>query len=123
MVQHESVDREAALGRVMQQRRVGRARPPVLRILMAAVGLVAAIVAVPVVVVLPELGVPLLLLALRLLAVEFDWAARSYAWVIWRWGQAKARYAGASAPVRALAVLVLLALAAGLLWLLAHEFL
>jgi hypothetical protein len=54
MVQHESLDPEAALARVMEQRRVGRARPPALRILMAAVGLVAAIVAVPLVVVLPE---------------------------------------------------------------------
>jgi hypothetical protein len=120
---HESVDREAALGRVMEQRRVGRARPPALRILMAAVGLAAAIVAAPLVVVLPELGVPLLLLALRLLAVEFEWAARSYAWVLWRWGQAQAWYRGASAPARALVVLALLALLAGLLWLLAHELL
>lgn len=122
-MQHELGDREAALLRVMEQRRVGRARPPALRILVSAVGLVAAMVAVPVVVVLPELGVPLLLLALRLLAVEFEWAARSYTWVIWRWGQAKTWYTGAAAPVRALVVLVLLALAAGLLWLLAHEFL
>ena len=123
MVQHEPVDRDVALGRVMEQRRVGRARSPALRFLMAAAGCVAAIVAVPLVVVLPELGVPLLLLALRLLAVEFDWAARSYAWVIWRWEQAKAWYHAASAPVRALVILVLLALLAGLLWLLAHEFL
>ena len=123
MVQHEPVDREAALARVIGQRSSGRARPPALRIVVAAVGLVAAIAAVPLVVVLPELGVPLLLLALRLLAVEFDWAARSYAWVIWRWEQAKAWYHGASTPVRALVVFVLLALAAGLLWLLAHEFL
>ena len=123
MVQHEPIDREAALARVIRQRSLGRARPPALRIVMAGVGLVAAIAAVPLVVVLPELGVPLLLLALRLLAVEFDWAARSYAWVIWRWEQAKAWYHGASAPVRALVVFVLLALAVGLLWLLAHEFL
>lgn len=122
MVQ-ESVDREAALERVMEQRRIGRARPPALRILVAAFGLAAAVAAVPLVVVVPELGVPLLLVALRLLAVEFDWAARSYAWVMWRWGQAKAWYHGASAPVRALVVLVLLALLAGLVWLLAHEFL
>jgi hypothetical protein len=118
---HERGSRDAALQRVMEQRSIGRTRPPALRILMAAAGLAAAIVAVPLVVVVPELGVPLLLVALRLLAVEFDWAARSYAWVIWRWGQAKARYHGASAPVRALVVLVLLALLVGLVWLLAHE--
>ena len=123
MVRREPVDREAALGRVLDQRSVGRARPAVLRILAAAVGLFAAIVALPIVVVLPELGVPLLLLALRLLAVEFDWAARSYAWVIWRWEQTRAWYRAAAVPVRALVVLILLVLAAGLLWLLAHEFL
>ena len=123
MVQHESVDREAALARVMEERRIGRARPTALRVLVAAVGLVAAVLAVPLVVVLPELGVPLLLVALRLLAVEFDWAARSYAWVIWRWGQARGWYAASSAPVRALVVLVLLALAAALVWLLVHELL
>ncbi len=120
---HESRDREAALGRVMEQRRIGRARPPALRVLMAAVGLIAAVVAVPLVVVAPELGVPLLLVALRLLAVEFDWATRCYAWVIWRWGQAKAWFERASAPMRALVVAVLFVLLAGLVWLLAHEFL
>ena len=118
----ESVDREAALGQVMERRRTGRARPPALRVFLAAVGLAAAVVAIPLVVILPELGVPLLLIALRMLAVEFDWAARSYAWVTWRWGQAKAWYHGASATVRALVVLILLVLLIGLLWLLAHEF-
>ena len=120
-MQHEPLDRDAALARVMQQRTVSRARPPALRALMT--GMVAAVVAVPLVVLLPELGVPLLLVALRLLAVEFDRAARSYAWVIWRWGQVKARYARAAPPVRALVVLLLLALAAALVWLLVHEFL
>ena len=123
MVREQSVAREAALSRVMEQRRVGRGRPTPLRVLKAAVGLVAGVAAVPLVPVLPELGVPLLLLALRLLAVEFDWAARGYAWVIWRWGQVRAWYHGASAPVRALVVLVLLALAAGLVWLFVHELL
>lgn len=123
MVQHEPVDREGALRRVMEQRSVGRARPAALRIVKTAVGMVAALGAVPLVVVLPELGVPLLLLALRLLAVEFDWAAHTFAWVIWRWERTKAWYHGASAGVRALVVLVLVALAAGLVWLLAHQFL
>lgn len=117
------VDREAALARVTESRRAGRARPAAVRVLVAAGGVVAGVAAVPLVVVLPELGVPLLLVALRLLAVEFDWAARAYAWVIWRWGQAKAWYRGASAGVRALVIVVLLAIAAGLLWLLAQQFL
>ena len=123
MVQREQVDREAALRRVLERRSVGRARPAALRIVIAAVGLVAAAAAGPLIIVLPELGVPMLLLALRLLAIEFDWAARSYAWVIWRWAQARRWFHGASTPVRALVVCALVALAVGLLWLLAHEFL
>lgn len=118
---HEPVDRNAAFERVMKRREAGRAGPPALRFVMAAVGLIDAVAAVPLVVVLPELGVPLLLVALRLLAVEFDWAARSYAWVIWCWGRAKAWHHGASRPVQALVVLVLLALLVGLAWLLVHE--
>lgn len=49
-----------------------------------------AFAAFPLVIVPPELGIPALLLALRLLAVEFDWAARSYAWVVGRWGRVTA---------------------------------
>ena len=40
-----------------------------------AVGLFAALLSV----VVPEVGLPLLLFGLRLLALEFDWAARLYA--------------------------------------------
>ena len=122
-MQDKPVHREAALARVMELRRVGRARPVAVRVLVVAAGVVAGVAAVPLVVVLPELGVPLLLVALRLMAVEFDWAARGYAWVIWRWGQVKAWYRGASARVRALVIVALIALAVGLLWLLAQEFL
>ena len=123
MVQREPVDRQAALDRVLEQRSVGRSRPTVIRLGSAAFGIVAAAAAVPLVVVLPELGVPLLLVALRLLAVEFDWAAHGYAWVLWRWRQAVVWFHGASAPVRTLVVLALVAVVVALLWLLVHEFL
>jgi len=123
MVQRDPVDRQAALDRVLEQRSVGRSRPTAIRLGSAAFGIVAAVAAVPLVLVLPELGVPLLLLALRLLAVEFDWAAHSYAWVLWRWQQAVAWFHGASRPVRTLVVLALLAVGVALLWLLVHEFL
>ena len=43
-------------------------------------GLVSILGAILLIVV-PELGVPLLLLGLRLLAYEFDWAARAYAYM------------------------------------------
>ena len=116
-------DRDAALQRVMELRAAGRARSAPRRAAAAVLGLVALVAAVPLVVVLPELGVPLLLLALRLLAIEFDWAARGYAWVTWRWGQAKRWFRESSPLARVLVVAVLLLLAAGLLWLLAHTLL
>ncbi len=116
----ETVDRDSALARVMEQRQRGRSRGATIRALTAGAGMLIALVAVPLVVVAPELGIPALLLALRLLAVEFEWAARAYAWVVWRWGQAVAWYRGRSSAIRALVVVALVALAAGLLWLLWH---
>src|SRR5687767_4974724 len=100
MKPHEPVDRDAALQRVLEQRDTGRARPKPIRIATAAAGALAAIAAIPITIVLPELGIPLLLIALRLLAVEFDWAARAYAWVVWRWDQAKTWFRNASRPAR-----------------------
>ena len=93
-----------------------------MRAVTAAAGLLIALAAVPLVVVLPELGIPALLLALRLLAVEFDWAARSYTWLVWRWEHVRAWYRSRSRSVRALVIVALLAVAIALLWLLAHEF-
>lgn len=46
---------------------------------MAAGGWAAGATSVLLVVPVPEVGVPLLLLGLRLLALEYDWAARLYA--------------------------------------------
>src|SRR5690349_8151145 len=100
MVHTEPVGREAALKRVLERRAAARAQPLPVRIVLAVAGVLAMAIAIPLVVVLPELGVPLLLLALRMLAVEFDWAAHGYAWVIWRWGQVRAWFANASTPVK-----------------------
>ena len=119
---HEPVDRDIALQRVLEQRDTGRARPKPIRIATAAAGALAAIAAIPITIVLPELGIPLLLIALRVLAIEFDWAARAYAWVVWRWSQAMHWFANASQPARAATIIVLVAIATALLWLLAHEF-
>ena len=115
-----SADRDAALARVMEQRRRGRERPMAIRVLVAGAGLLLAAAAAPLVVLLPELGVPLLLVALRLLAVEFDRAARAYAWVVWRWEQVRAWFRSAPGPVRSLVVVLLVLVALGLLWLLQH---
>lgn len=119
-MERQESDRDAALRHVMEYRERGRGRPTPVRIVVAVLGLVALLAVVPLVVVLPEAGVPLLLLALRLLAVEFDWAARAYAYVIWRWGQVKAWYRTRSPLVRGLVILGLVALAAVLVWLLVH---
>jgi hypothetical protein len=104
----------------MEHRRRGRARPPAVRALVALAGVGLLVASVPALVVLPEAGVPLLLLALRLLAVEFDWAAGAYAWVVWRSAQLKAWFGSRPRPVRALIVLALVALAVLLVWLLLH---
>ena len=122
-MEQSASDREAALRQVAELRAAGRARPAPARVLVAAFGVLALVAAVPLVIVLPEIGVPLMLVALRQLAVEFDWAARAYAWVVWRWEQAKAWFHGSPGPVRAAVVVVLLAVGVGLLWLLAHQFL
>lgn len=44
----------------------------------------------------PELGLPLALIALRLLALEFDWAVTAQAWLILRWAQLRGWFAGLS---------------------------
>ena len=117
----KELSRNAALSRVMAQRARGRSRSAAVRALIAAGGLLIALAAFPLVIVLPELGIPALLLALRLLAVEFDRAAHSYAWVVWRWGRVTRWYRTRSRAVRAAVIVGLLAIAACLLWLLAHE--
>jgi len=53
-------------------------------------GVVAALAGVAIVVPVPELGLPLLLVGLRLLALEYEWAARAYLPVARFWDRAKA---------------------------------
>jgi hypothetical protein len=81
---------------------------------MVAVGLVTGAAAAVLVVPFPELGVPLLLAALRLLALEFEWAARAYEPVLRTWERAKALPLGAKLAVGAAGLAVVGAL---VLWL------
>lgn len=113
--------RQAAFERVLAYRARGRSRAPLLRILSAAAGVIALLLAVPAVIVLPELGIPLALLALRLLAVEAMWAARMYAWVDWRFVTARAWVSRQTLAVRVLIILLLVLVALALIWLLLHE--
>ena len=84
---HNIETRDAALARVLAYRERGRARAMPLRVTLAVLGGVLLIVSVPMIVLLPEFGIPALLVAFRLLAVEANWAARAYAWTDWRFSQ------------------------------------
>ena len=106
------------MARVLAHRERGRSRSLPARAGLALLGAVLLLVSVPLVIVLPEAGVPAALLALRLLAVEVDWAAKAYAWVDWRFAQALGWFRRQSGLVRAGVILALLALAAALVWLL-----
>jgi hypothetical protein len=81
-------------------------RGPGIRAAQIGAGLSLLVVAIPLSVLVAELGVPALLLALRLLADEFDWAARAYAAVAVRWERFQTWFAARNGAVK---VLVLLA--------------
>lgn len=72
-------ERDEVLERVLGQRERHRERSVFVRagvvVAGGTVGAFGGILAV----IAPEFGLPLLLLGLRLLALEFDWAARGYA--------------------------------------------
>src|SRR3712207_5850412 len=91
---------EAALARRRQHQRRGIVR----RATVAVLALFVLVVSVPLLVVLPELGLPVLLWALSLLALEFDWAVQAYAWVTWRWQQFHAWFARQHLATRALVI-------------------
>ncbi|HYP54729.1 MAG TPA: hypothetical protein VEQ41_00285, partial [Solirubrobacterales bacterium] len=74
--------------------------------------------AIPLVVVLPEAGLPALLWSLRLLALEFDWAARAYGWVTWRWQQFHNWFRQQHVATKALVIAATLAIPVGLVALL-----
>ena len=81
------------------------------RVALDTAGIVTAIVGV-ILLIEPEIGLPVLLGGLRLLAYEFDWAARLYARVERRWQRARARYKRLlSSKLRVVGVAVVLAIA------------
>lgn len=115
---HDETTFGESLTRVLAYRERGRGRSLPVRAGLTLVGAILLLASVPLVVVLPELGVPAALVALRLLAVEVDWAAKAYAWIDWRFSQARRWYRRQPRAVRTGVVLALLALAAALVWLL-----
>ena len=116
-----TVTRDAALARVLAYRERGRARPAVIRWILGAIGSVLLVGSMPLIVLLPELGVPALLVAFRLLAVEADWAAHAYAWADWRFAQARDWFHGQSRAARAAMVTGLLLVVAALVWWICHS--
>lgn len=75
----ESKERgDAVLERVLAQRGRHRKRPILVRAGVVVAGGAVSVFAAPLSLVVPELGLPLLLFGLRLLALEFDRAARLY---------------------------------------------
>ena len=61
---------------------------------------------------LPEIGLPLLVVGLRLLALRYDWAARAYLPVARLWARLKALPAPAKLALGVAAV----AIVAGIVW-------
>ncbi|MGA9678128.1 MAG: hypothetical protein WBR28_23715 [Mycobacterium sp.] len=113
-----SAARDAALSRVFAYRERGQARPMPVRAALAVFGGVLLVASIPMIVLLPEVGIPALLIALRLLAVEADWAARAYAWTDWRFAQMRDWLHRQSRLVRWAIVVGLLLVAAAIVWLL-----
>lgn len=81
--------RGTALARLHARRERGRARPTPVRVILGVIGAGLFVASIPLIVVFPEAGIPVLLIALRILAVEVDWAARAYVWTDWRFCQAR----------------------------------
>lgn len=75
------------------------------------VGLVGAVLLLP----LPELGLPLLLVGLRVLALEYEWAERAYVPVARLWQRLKALSARWKIAIAAVAVVCV----GGIVWWLA----
>ena len=113
-----SAVRDAALSRVFAYRERGQARPMPVRAALAVFGGVLLVASIRMIVLLPEVGIPALLIALRLLAVEADWAARAYAWTDWRFTQMRDWLHRQSRLVRWAIVVGLLLVAAAIVWLL-----
>jgi hypothetical protein len=83
---------------------------------------VLLVVCIPMIVLLPEFGIPALLEAFRVLAVEAGWAARAYAWTDRRFTQMRDWFHRQSPLARAAIVTALLMVAAALVRLIVYEF-
>ncbi|CDO88901.1 hypothetical protein AWC29_22210 [Mycobacterium triplex] len=114
--------RADALARVLAYRTRGRARSMPVRVGLAVLGGVLLVASIPLIVLLPEVGIPALLVAFRLLAVEALWAARAYAWTDWRFSQLRQWFGRQSRAVRGAIVVSLILLAVAIVVVFVYEF-
>lgn len=111
-----------ALARVLAYRTRVRAKPLPIRAGLAVLGGMLLVASIPLIVLLPEVGIPALLVAFRLLAVEALWAARAYAWTDWRFSQLRQWFGRQSRVVRAVIVASLILLAVAIVVVFVYEF-
>ncbi|MGW5047448.1 hypothetical protein [Streptomyces griseoluteus] len=91
----------------------GGEKPPLWRPL---VGGLLAVAALPLLVALPEVGLPIVLVALRLLASRFTWAARADAGLRRAAARMRTRLAALPRPLKTAAVAGMVAAFAAALW-------
>lgn len=107
--------REAVHARVAARRERHRRRPLAVRVLVAAAGGLLT-VAGALLIWAPELGLPLLLGGLGLLALEFEWATGAQAWTEWRAVQARHWFGRQPRAVKVGVPLILAAAVLLVLW-------
>ncbi|BBY20428.1 hypothetical protein [Mycobacterium stomatepiae] len=114
--------RDDALARVLAYRARGQARSVPIRISLAALGGGLLLASIPLIALLPEVGIPALLVAFCLLAVEALWAARAYAWTDWRFTQMQHWFHRQSRAVRVVIIAGLILLAVAIVVVFVYEF-
>ena len=105
------------IARVHERRERHRRRPLPVRVLVATGGFVLGVVSIPPLLILPEIGLPMMLAALGILALEFDWAARALAWVIVQTDRLRAWFGRQPRVIRWAIVIAAVAILVGLIWL------
>jgi hypothetical protein len=114
--------RDDALARVLAYRERGRAKAMPVRASLAVLGTLLLVASIPLIILLPEFGIPALLIAFRLLAVEALWAARAYAWTDWRFSQMQHWFHRQSRAVRVTLIVAMIVLAVAIVVVFVYEF-
>ena len=103
---------EDARARLEAERERHRQRSRPARILTVLGGGLVGLVGAVLLVLFPELGLPLMLVGLRLLALEYEWAARAYVPVARFWDRVK----GLSTPWKIASAAVAAVVVAAIVW-------